>query len=176
VSVACFIASVPRPLNLSATYSTFSAQPAVGAKSPRIFLLQPGIALSVVPAGAGSHLIEMGEWVTPTRTLKGELELPVTQQLAPDAPLAHVAQSNGTTTCAICHRAEESHETIAGGFVSTAFRPNPGQDVKLPALIAEHQLCIDSGESSERCDLFHALFDFGPVKQGAFSSALELFF
>src|SRR5262245_57431332 len=38
VSVACFVASLPRPLFLIATTSQMSAQPAGGRDSPRIFL------------------------------------------------------------------------------------------------------------------------------------------
>ncbi len=175
VSVACFVAGLRRPLNIVAADSNLSAQPAASAKSPRIFLLQPGIVLSVVPEGAGAKVMEMGQWVTNKRTVKGELEMPVTGPLAPDAPLKHVAQSNDTTTCAICHRAEEPYPGIPGGYASAAFRPNPGQEVKVGALAAEHRACIDLGDTSERCALFHALFDFGQVRQGAFSSAVELF-
>lgn len=45
----------------------------------------------------------------------------------------------------------------------------------MTALAAEHEGCADAGTAGERCDLFHALFDFGEVRQGAFSTSVELF-
>jgi hypothetical protein len=174
--VACLVASLKRPLDLVATTSTFSAQPAGSAKSPRLFLLSPELVVSVVGDGPGAKLLELGEYVTPTRTVKGELELPVTAPLAADAALIKVEQSNSTTTCGVCHRNEEKHPTIPHAYSSVAFRPNPGQEVPLATVVAEHQRCIDTAEMSDRCDLYHALFDFGPVRQGAFSTQLALFF
>lgn len=176
VSVACFVASVARPLELVATTSTTSAQPSVSSKSPRIFILTPGVALSVAPDGEGKHLIEFGEWQTTKLTLKGEIELPLNAPLAANAPYTRVMQTNGTTTCSLCHRYENPHPSMNGGFVSAAYRPNPGTEVKHEALVTEHQACVDSGDTSERCELFHALFDFGATKQGAFSKEVELFF
>lgn len=176
VGAACLVASLKRPLNLVATTSTFSAQPAGTAKSPRLFLLTPELVLSVVGDGPGANLLELGQYVTPTRTIKGELVLPVNAALAADAALTRVEQSNFTTSCGGCHRSEAMHPTIPHAYSSVAFRPNPGQEVRLATVVAEHQRCIDTAETSERCDLYHALFDFGPVRQGAFSAQLELFF
>jgi len=175
-SVGCLVASLARPIELVATTSTFSAQPAGGATSPRVFIFVPGLILSVVGDGAGAKLLELGEYVTPTRTLKGELELPASAALASDAALTRVEQTNGTSSCGVCHRNEQPHPTLAHAYVSVAFRPNPGTEVKLPSLIAEHQRCVDTAEVSERCELSHALFDFGAVRQGAFPPQLELFF
>ncbi len=175
VDNACFIASLARPLQLVASRSMFSAQPAPDAVDPRIFVLSPQLVLSVAPAGDGAALLELGQWYTPTRTLKGEVALPAAQPLAPDAPLTRVAQSNGTTTCGLCHRSEVADPLADGGYVSDAYRPNPGEEVKLPGLAAIHQACVDSSEASARCELFHALFDFGEVKQGAFSPDVALF-
>jgi hypothetical protein len=175
VSVPCFVATLGRPLELVATTSVVSAQPAGGPDSPRIFALGSGLALSVVPAGAGVQLIELGEWQTTTRTLKGELELPVSSELAADAAFMRIEQSNQTTRCGICHGAEAPHPTIADAYVSTAFRPEPGSEVKVTELVTMHQACVDSGDTGERCELFHALFDFGWVQQGAFSRDVQLF-
>ncbi len=175
VDNACFTASLSRPLQVVATRSNFSAQPSPDSADPRIFFLFPQIVVSVAPAGDGEHLLEMGQWYTPTRTLKGEIALPVTTQLAVDAPITRVAQSNGTSTCGLCHRSEVPDPLVDGGYVSDAYRPNPGEEVKLPGLQALHQACVDSGETTSRCALFHALFDFGEVQQGAFSSDVALF-
>lgn len=174
-SVACFVASLARPLAVVATTSAASAQPAASAKSPRVFVVTPGLVVSVVPEGTAASMIELGEFVTSTRTLKGELAFPVTGALAADAPFAHLAQPNGTTPCGVCHRGESAHPSVARGFVSAAYRPNSGGDVKLAALSAEHDACVASGDTSSRCALFHALFDFGVVREGSFSASLDTF-
>lgn len=91
-----------------------------------------------------------------------------------DAPFARIKTSASGTTCGICHRQESQSASVPGGFVSAAFRPAPGELVKVTALAAEHDRCVDAGTAGERCDLFHALFDFGEVRQGAFSTSVEL--
>lgn len=173
-SPACFVAGLPRPLEVVATTSVLSAQPAANRQSPRLFLLLPGIVLSVVPDGAGARLIEFAEWNGPTRTLKGELEFPLSAPLAADAPLTRVHPNEGVTSCGLCHRNELPHPTIDGGFVSDAFRPDPGTLVPMSEVSAQHAACAVE-DVSERCTLLHALFDFGEVRQGAFSRDLALF-
>lgn len=39
-----------------------------------------------------------------------------------------------------------------------------------------HDACIASSDKSPRCEMFHAVFDFGEVRQGAFASEVETFF
>lgn len=176
VDSACFAASLRRPIQVVATVSDFSAQPSPDAGNPRIFFMLPAIVISVVPEGDGKDLIEMGAWRTGTRTLKGEIALPVTSPLLEDAPITRVAQSNHTSTCSLCHRDESPDSLVDGGYVSIAFRPNPGLEVKVPALQKLHQQCTDANDPSPRCDLFHAIFDYGPIEQGAFASEVALFF
>lgn len=173
VTPACFVAGLGRPLELVATTSVLSAQPAAGRENPRVFLLLPGLVVSVVASGGGAPLLEFAQWMTPTRTLKGELELPFSAPLAEDAPFARVHTNLNVSSCGLCHRNEAPHPTIDGGFVSDAFRPEPTTLVPLSELVAQHTACGE--DPSERCELFHALFDFGAVKQGAFSPSLELF-
>lgn len=180
VSVGCAVASLPRPLVIVATSNFTSAQPASGPKNPRVFILEPGVVFSVVADGPGRHLIELGQWVTPLRTLKGELELPLVDPVAPTAPFSRVMYNESMTNCALCHRNESAHETIDGGYVSAAYRPSDDSIVGLNVLREQHQACIDEVEAppdggAERCDQLHALFDFGPVRQGAFDNAVELF-
>jgi hypothetical protein len=124
--------------------------------------------ITAVPEGEGSKVIELGEWTGTTATIKGEIGLPVTAPLASDAPFQRIlAQGGGGTKCATCHGQEEAHPTIANAFVSNALRPT--NEVKLPDLEELHRLCVSSGTTSARCELIHALFDFGDVTQGAFS-------
>ena len=172
----CFVASLARPLAVVATTGTITPQPAGGPHDPRIFIMAPGVVIAVVSAGPGAKAIEMGEWVSATQTLKGEIALPVTQPLPTDDPLTRLETDGGVgTACGMCHRYEAPHGSSAHGYVSAAFRPKPPTDVKLEALAAEHQACITSGEVSERCDMFHALFDFGAITPGAFAKEVEYF-
>jgi len=175
VSVPCVVASLRRPLSLVATTSTMSAQPAGGPDSPRLFLVSPTMVISVVPSGVGAPLIETGEWVTSTRTIKGELELPAAGDLPLDAAYTRVAMSTGRSTCALCHRDEAPHDTRAGAYVSAAYRPNPGEELALATVAELHDGCVASGEAGPRCDMLHALFDFGAVQQGAFRRQVALF-
>lgn len=171
----CFVATLPRPVAVVATIGATSAQPAAGASSPRLFLLLPKLVVSVVPAGEGSKLLELGEWVTSTRTLKGEVSLPVTAPLAPDAAFRRVFVGPGGSVCATCHRNEAAHPSIADAFVSAAFKPALGTFVTVAELRTLHDVCTRDDDPSERCAMFHALFDFGEVRQGAFASEVETF-
>lgn len=174
VTAPCFVASLPRPLDVVATNSVFSAQPAHSRESPRMFLFLPALVASVVPEGEGSEMIEFSQWMTPTRTLKGEVSVPIDTQLSDDAPYTKVHTTFGTTSCGLCHRNEEAHPTIDGGFISDAFRPNSGSLIAVGELKEMHDACGEE-DRSPRCELFHALFDFGEVRQGAFSNRVELF-
>jgi hypothetical protein len=174
-SVACFVASLSRPIEVVGTTSQFSAQPAGGAQSPRLFLLTPGLVASVVGEGDGANLLEFGQWVTPTRTLKGEVALPFTAPLAADAPFTGVTLAGGGTGCGLCHRYETPAPEMNGGFISHAFKPANDTEVKLPAVAALHQACVEQREESPRCELLHAVFDLGEAKQGAFGAEVEYF-
>jgi hypothetical protein len=171
----CFVATLPRPLAVVATLGTTSAQPAGGRGAPRLLLMLPKIVISVVPAGDGSKVIELGEWVGTTRTIKGELALPVTAPLAADAPFTKVLDGADQTTCAKCHRQEERHPTIPKAFLSLAFKPEPGTFVTLEELEELHTLCTRADDPGARCTMIHALFDFGEITEGSFSPAVQTF-
>ena len=171
----CFVASLERPLAVTATHDVTSAQPAASKESPRLFFLLPGVVVSAVPEGEGGKLLELGEWVTSTRTIKGEIALPVVSPLSPDAPYKKVLQGPFATVCGVCHRGETAHPTIPEAFVSAAFKPRRGTLVTVAELEEQHRACTRTGDASARCEMFHAIFDFGPVTQGAFADEVETF-
>lgn len=195
----CFVASLPRPLKVIATTGTVSAQPAgecddaAVVEHPerkcdaRLFLMLPGVVAAVVPSGAGSKAIELGEWTSPTSTIKAEVPLPVTAPLSHEEPYTRLKPKNpGLSACGFCHREETPHPTIPDAFVSHAYRPAPRVftgdegEVKLKVIRAQHQVCIELGadaaaEEKERCEMYHALFDFGEVAQGAFAPEVPIF-
>ena len=170
----CFIAALPRPLNVVATSSITSAQPASGMEAPRLLVLLDGVVVSVVGAGDGAPLLELGEWVSTTRTRKGELHLPMASPIPADAPWARVRMSDTATTCGLCHRGEQPDDLVPGAFTSLAFKPDARSDVTLDALHRIHNGCSQP-DAGPGCELMHALFDFGAVNQGAFADAVTTF-
>ena len=93
-TAACFLESLARPLGAFATKSQVSAQPALSARSPRVFVKLGPLWVSVVIDGASSYLMEFGELVggDPPQSVKGELLLPLTEAVAPSAPYDRVAE------------------------------------------------------------------------------------
>jgi hypothetical protein len=175
-SVSCFVASLPRPLSIVATSSMASAQPAAGVRAPRIFVITPTLSFSVVSDGAGAHLLELGEWIDSRHTLKGEIELPATSPLADDAPFTRVRYQTGTT-CGLCHREERASLTAPSGFTSLAYQPIETSLVDIGTVRAiPSAVCADENDVTPRCVFWHALFDYGEVRQGAFDPALSTLF
>jgi hypothetical protein len=158
-----------------ATTNITSAQPAAGRGNPRLFLLSEGLIMSVVPVGVGRQLLEFGQFVSPTRTLKAEVEFPVAGRLASSDPFTRVKFSDTLSQCALCHREEAPHGTIPDAFDSLAFRPQPDTEVPIIEVAGAQASCDETAEPY-RCQLLTALFAFGAVDQGAFSEDLELFF
>ncbi|MFM2416666.1 MAG: hypothetical protein RL385_1389 [Pseudomonadota bacterium] len=174
-SVPCLVASLPRPFGVVASSSLLSAQPAESEASPRIFVMQPGMVLTVVPDGEGASAVELGQWVTPTRTLKAEVKFPLTLPIDDTAVYAHILYWEEQTVCAQCHRKEERSEHGRRTFVSEALRPDPSTYVSLLALRREHEACVLTEDASDRCNLYHALFDFGDVAAAEFSPEVRVF-
>jgi len=175
-TVACLIASLPRPLSLVASTSPSSLQPAGGPQRPRIFVMSDTLTLSVVAGGEAEHLVEFGQWVSPVRTLKGELAFPFERPLADDAPYKHLLEQEGATTaCRLCHTGESAHETIPNAFVSEALRVATYYELPIDRLRSVRDSCggPSGDDASARCAILRALFDHGEVRQGAFDEAVR---
>lgn len=176
LSLACFVESLDRPLRINATSSNFSAQPAVGERSPRLFLMRDPLVLSIALEGSGSTLLEFGEFVSETQSLKGELEFPIQDTVAPAAPFDHVVfQEDRSTRCGFCHTIEQPYEAIPGAFVSNAFRPAYWTVVELSSVELEWQMC-DPDVEPARCSLLDSVFSRGAVEHEAFPEDLAAFF
>jgi len=176
LSLPCFVEALGRPLQLNAARSSTSAQPAVGDRSPRIFVKLDTLTLSVVPAGVGASLLEMGEARPGLRSLKGELEFPILQVLPPSAAYDHASYDGTITKCAFCHAIEapESFAWGGRGFVSQALRPYYSQQVPLVSVEAEAASC-DPALEAERCAMLHALFGWGPSLSWDFPAEMDQF-
>jgi len=176
LSLPCFLESLARPLDITATYGIFSAQPAHGARSPRIFILQEPNVMSVVPEGDGANLLEFGEERPEFRSLKGEIVFPVTTDLPRSAPFDQLFTSPPLTTCGGCHAGELQESEVLGvrTFTSVAFRPRPSEVVSAAAIEREFQLC-DHAREPQRCAMLDALMGWGAVRDRAFPVGMSTF-
>jgi hypothetical protein len=176
-SAACFVESLDRPLTAYATSSPFSAQPALSARSPRIFLKLSRLWVSIVIDGESSYLLEFS-YLLPDelRSIKAEVATPVEQPLAPSAPYDRVLFGSGTL-CGLCHYGEEPAPGIdfAKAFASIPFRPRPETRVNLLNL-AEGARSCDWNLEPHRCDMLSALFDEGPITEEPFPTEMPTFF
>jgi hypothetical protein len=167
VTLTCFLVALERPLALELTSDVFSAQPAQGVESPRIFLRSGALTMSVVPVGEARTLLEFGEHHPSGLTVKAELAFPVEVPVDPAAAFDRVLAYDGApgTGCAVCHF--EELDLGGGRFASTPLRPPDGMIVPLEVLRSEHETC-DPSADAERCAMFSALLDHGEVEHLAF--------
>jgi len=175
VTSACFLESLDRPLTLFATSGIFSVQPAISLRSPRIFILRDNLVISVVPEGVNVDLLEFAYLVSDTRSIKGELELPATDDVPEALPYDRIRLDQGTK-CGGCHLAEAVADEItsAEAYISNGLRPSNADKVDLSYLV---QHCLDCDESLEpkRCEMMNAIFGHGAVDQGAFPEDMPEF-
>jgi hypothetical protein len=173
VTIACFLESLARPLQVQAASSLISLQPS-RTRSPRMFLFSGPLIMTIVPEGKGAHLVELGQLVGPDRSLKAEVAFPVTDPVAAGDPYLRVRSDTGTT-CRFCHRDEIQDPEIAyaEAFVSGALKPQERDRVPLGEVLLERQRCDEAPDAGdERCAMFRALFDHGEVLPAAFPSTI----
>lgn len=166
-SVACLVASLARPLEIYATRSQLSAQPALDERNPRTFLVLDPLFISVVPAGPSSGLVEIGYRTSPDRSIKAEISFPLTQAITASQLLERV-QIGRISLCAGCHTAEQRVTTgffagTEGGFESGVIPPFFFYELDLEAFRAERAAC-DSSSEPARCEMLSALFDHGELR------------
>lgn len=176
LTLPCFLESLARPLATYATFSVISAQPAVGSRSPRIFLSIGANTMSIVPDGVGEPLLEFGEARPNYRSLKAEFEFPLLMPVLASTPYDRVMFNDQITSCALCHADEVQDSSISGvrAFVSQSFRPTPGERVSLAALQHELDICDRTREPS-RCALLDGLLGWGPLVDFEFPTQMATF-
>jgi hypothetical protein len=176
LTLACFLEALARPLPLHASLGQLSAQPARGARSPRLFIYFEPLVMTVVPEGIGRQLLEFGEQRSEHRSLKGELHFPIEAPVAPGEVYEHTLFNPELTACAFCHASERLDDSVPGGrgFVSQSLRPHARQRVTLDFLRNETASC-DADTESERCAMLDALFGWGEVVDWDFPPELATF-
>jgi hypothetical protein len=173
VTLPCFLQALARPLKMHASVSLISAQPSAGARSPRIFLFFDGMRMSIVPAGAGAPLLELGEIREESRSLKAEILFPVTTPLDAATPYQRILYTPTVTRCGFCHPVETPDPDIpfATAFTSVALRPLDSYTVTIDSLANELAICDPTAEP-DRCAMLQALFDQGPPVEQPFPADL----
>lgn len=174
LTLPCFLESLQRPLRLNGTVSRVSAQPAVGAKNPRLFLQTPDMWLSVVPEGSGQPFLEIGQLTSPNRSIKAEIEFPIHAPLTEASPFERLPFGE-VTTCGLCHAEEKPMLGIPHAVESKALRPAPNTIVRLDDIVSAYEEC-DSEETPERCAIYEALFAHGDVEEELFPADMPTIF
>lgn len=177
VTAACFVEALDRPLRIEATTSTNSLQKAEGKRSPRVFVWSSdALVISVVLDGPSRDLIEFGQFVTPTRTIKAELAFPLTAPTTAAAAFERVRNPEHPriTRCFVCHDREEDEVNVPGARSSLAVRPRKATLVPIEALAGERERCDATAEPA-RCEWLTALFGHGPVEHKGFDPELPVF-
>ena len=167
-SLACFLEALERPLTLYMTKSDRSLQPSPGERSPRTFILRGNFEMSIVLDGDKSNTLEFGFRPEPSRSIKAEVEFPLTKDVSETTLFDRVQVTPRTTKCGACH-VGEGHQDYPGFplgvFISDVLAPFELDEIKLDALKAEHASC-DKAAEPYRCGLLSALLDHGDVVQG----------
>lgn len=177
VTAECLVEALDRPLRIEASKSRLSVQPADGERSPRVFVwTADSLVMTIAVDGEGRDLVEFGQFVTPRRSIKGELKFPLTAPASLADALARVRNPEfpNITSCFVCHDRERDEPTIPGARSSLALRPKPSSLVAIEALRDERERC-DATVEPARCQWFAALFDHGPIEHRPFDPELRLF-
>ncbi|MEX1363953.1 MAG: hypothetical protein AB1Z98_12555 [Nannocystaceae bacterium] len=165
-TLPCVLESLDRPLQLYASTSTAGAQPADGPDSPRIFLFEGPLAMSVVPRGTGSETLELSSAIGDRLSIKAELLFPVDEMLADSAPYDQVDLGEGST-CGTCHGSETRVDTIdfADAWASDMYQDEPEQALSL-SFLRQSALDCNRQDDPQRCEMLDALFGHGDVVPG----------
>jgi hypothetical protein len=168
VTLACFLEALDRPLTLYLTKSDESLQPSPGARSPRAFILRGELAMSIVLDGPASNTLEFGYRTQPGRSIKAEIEFPLTIDVSETSLFDRVQTTPRTTKCGACHVGEGKFDYPGfplGVFESDVLAPFELEEVSVESLRAEATSC-DPAAEPYRCGLLASLFDHGEVVQG----------
>ena len=169
LEITCVVEALDRPLAILASRSPFSLQPAFNVQNPRFFLWSGPLVMTVVPVGDGRKLLELGQQVSETRSIKAEITFPLASPLSAEQPFDHLLHE-GLTSCASCHGGEMPAAQVGSttAFVSDVFRPLKAQEVDLEFLRGQFATC-DPRQEPDRCAMFSAIFAHGELTPRAFS-------
>ncbi|MBS1962196.1 MAG: hypothetical protein JST04_08270 [Bdellovibrionales bacterium] len=157
-SLGCFLDALEKPLKITATSNQLNGQPAAGARSPRMFIINLGLILSVVPDGVGADRLEMSESAPYAQSTKAEIKFPVLTAISNSFPYASVLYGAGTT-CKSCHANETAlpnDATHSNAYASDKKYPDPTYAVSIASILVSEQNCNPSLEPT-RCRILSAV-------------------
>lgn len=163
-SLPCFLQALERPLQVYMTESDQSLQPSPGPRSPRTFIVNQPLVMSVVFEGSARATLEIGYRTAETRSIKTELTFPLRKEVT-FANLFDEVRDGQVTRCSACHTSETeifNAEIQADAFESDIYPPFEVYEVDVESLRTENTSC-DAAAEPERCELLSALFDYGDV-------------
>lgn len=176
LELSCFLRSLKRPLFLNLTDSAVSIQPSNGPESPRIFLFNQDLIMSIVTEGSGSNTLEFGQLVDGSDSIKGELKFPIETEISNTLPFDTIWRPDkGNTRCAACH-GQDRFDNVTGGYQSLAIRPSSNRKVELYDLDVERYECQLADDNQGRCRIIRAVMAYGEVRDIDFPSGLPTFF
>ncbi len=174
-SVACFLESLTRPLDVYFTRSQLSAQPADGNDSPRTFVVNDALFISSVPSGFARNTIELGFRTSPERAIRAEIAFPLRSPVTVSSMAEHIAVGDRFTLCGFCHAREARvSDPFLGelAFESEVIPPDPDYELGVDAVRALAEAC-DPLATAERCVHLNALFGHGALQRSrAFDAPL----
>ena len=183
VSVACFVESLDAPLKVFASKSVASLQLSTGPEDPRWFIFSLPLIMSVTSDGPGADLLEMGV-LQPgnTRTLLGELHMPIQARIEHALPYDRISKDLGTTCGFFCHQNEVRDPKIhfTEAFVSKSIRAAADSEVTLDSLRGALSRCKSPSAmpaaNSARCELLQALLVTGRAQREDFPADMPVGF
>lgn len=168
VTLECFLQALDRPLTIYMTSSDDSLQPSPGARSPRTFIINDKLVMSIVFDGSARNTLEFGYRPEVSRSIKAEILFPLTADVNERSLFDRVRVTERTTQCGICH-VGEAHEDFPGFplgvFASDVIVPFPMEEVSIDSMMAEVASC-DAAAEEYRCGLLSAMFEQGELVPG----------
>jgi hypothetical protein len=165
-TLACFVEALERPLRLYLTSSNQSLQPSPGARSPRVFVVNEPMVMSIVLEGDASETLEIGYRTSQNRSIKTELIFPLQSEVTFANLFDGVKDGDGRVTrCSACHTSEMQFfdtNLQAEVYESDLYPPFEVYEVDVESVRAENESC-DAAAEPERCELLSAIFDHGDV-------------
>jgi hypothetical protein len=171
VTIPCFVQSLGRPLKIFASQSAASAQPAPNAENPRMFIFSNQLILTIVPAGPGKLLLEMGQLISSSESIKGELLFPISSKIPLDAPFIRI-KSGAQTSCASCHASEQPLSGSSVAFSSRAIKASDTSRIAVTNLKTLSDTCNASNDLY-RCLILRSVFNYGDVVEHSFPYGMQ---
>lgn len=163
LTIPCLVSVLKGPLSIYAIDNIFSAQPSAGFTSPRIFIINTPLIISVVPDGSGKNNIELSEITSLYKSVKGDLLFPIENTLSVDEVFNRilVPTLNGSQ-CVGCHGGENRNLGTYKDYMAYEtglLTPNDQQRVPTNQLLFFKQQC--SGQNDYRCQMLKAFYNNG---------------